>query len=540
MCRKFSLFVMLALGIAFLFGLGTAGAANKAQGINANKCYACHENIRDFHSNGKHARVDCSRCHEETNAHLKDASVKPVTKMEHEVCGGCHKDEYMSLVSMNLESKAKVEKSAFKGRSPLFDKLIMPHGFSKEHDEPRSHVFMLVDHLIVDRGYGGRFSLKDWKKITDAKAAEKDAWSILTDKEPSTGNQNKFIPQSATAANPVCFQCKTQDQILKWKYMGDPDPAAKWDRTSNVVELARNLKHPLNCFTCHDPHSAGPRVVRDALIEAVVDKGGGTYPYDMEKSKKTTMTKITFRDFRAIGILSRPDSNILCAQCHVEYNCNPGLDPKTGDKIGMNDRRSNFFPWTNVFDLKKKYQEAGFKDFRHEVTGAALTKIQHPEAETFWGSKHERAGVECKDCHMPKVKGRSGKIFTWHGQKSARYMKKTTCLRCHSLWSEQEAEYQMDAIQNYIRGKITKAEFWLGLLIDKYYEAKTSGVPEETLRQARNFHDTAHTLWEWWTAENSDGFHNPEAARESLAQSITASQDGIKLLDKALADMKGK
>ena len=52
--------------------------------------------------------------------------------------------------------------------------------------------------------------------------------------------------------------------------------------------------------------------------------------------------------------------------------------------------------------------------------------------------------------------------------------------------------------------------------------------------------DTAHTLWEWWTAENSDGFHNPTLARDSLARSLNASQDGIKLLEKAIADSRTK
>ncbi len=65
-------------------------------------------------------------------------------------------------------------------------------------------------------------------------------------------------------------------------------------------------------------------------------------------------------------------------------------------------------------------------------------------------------------------------------------------------------------------------------------------MPGEVLKQARDAHDTAHISWEWWTAENSDGFHNPTAARESLARSITTSQDAMRSLDKALADLRAK
>ncbi|MBI4690935.1 MAG: ammonia-forming cytochrome c nitrite reductase subunit c552 [Nitrospirae bacterium] len=514
-----------------------ADAQRYAGPIKVGACYGCHSDIKEFHLKGKHAKVNCSSCHEGLEQHLKNASTKPGTKMEHAVCGKCHKEEYESFIAVNLESKAKVEKATFKSRSPLFDKLMMPHGFTKEHAEPRSHIFMLADHLTVDRAYGGRFQFKDWTKISDGKGVEKSSWEVLTDKESNTSDQKAFIPQSATAANPVCLTCKTQDHILKWKYMGDKDPNAKWDRTSKVVDFARDLHHAINCFACHDPHSTQPRVVRDALIEAVVDRNEGTYPYDKEKSKKTTMKKAMFRDFRAIGILNKADSNLMCAQCHVEYNCNPGHNPETGEAVGMSDRRTNLFPWVNIFDYNKKMSDYKFKDFKHAVTGASLSKIQHPEAETFWGSKHERAGVECKDCHMPRVK-KGGKTYTWHGQKSARYMTKDTCIRCHPYWTDKEAEYQVDAIQNYIRGKLTKAEFWLGQFIDTFAKAKAAGVPEETLKEARALHDIAQTYWEWWTAENSDGFHNPDAARESLARSIDASQKGIKIINDAIAAKK--
>jgi formate-dependent nitrite reductase cytochrome c552 subunit len=59
-------------------------------------------------------------------------------------------------------------------------------------------------------------------------------------------------------------------------------------------------------------------------------------------------------------------------------------------------------------------------------------------------------------------------------------------------------------------------------------------VAEEALAKARGKHEEAHVLWEWWTAENSDGFHNPELARESLAQSIAASKEGVKMLNEAM------
>jgi len=218
MKKRFLIAFVAALAFSMLIGIYyTSADAEKAKpyaGTTAKKampaekavkvetCYDCHSQIKDFHAGSKHAKVNCSNCHEGLDSHVKDTTTKPVTRTDHAVCGKCHKEQYESFVSVNLESKAKVEKATFKSRSPLFDKLMAPHGFTKEHAEPRSHVFMLVDHLIVDRGYGGRFQLKDWTKISDAKGSEKSAWGVLIDKDPSTSDQKAFIPQTATAANP--------------------------------------------------------------------------------------------------------------------------------------------------------------------------------------------------------------------------------------------------------------------------------------------------------------------------------------------------
>ncbi len=420
--------------------------------VDAEKCFACHVEIEDFHAQGRHATVNCAHCHDNADAHMQTAKPKsmgtrPVTITDHRACASCHVDQYNSFVQTNLHSPARLEKATFKSRSPLFDKLMEGYGFTKEHGEPRSHAFMLVDQWAVDRAFGGRIQFKDWTYINKAELAANNAWNVLVDREPATSDQKKFMRQTVTAVNPVCMNCKTQDHILDWKYLGEKDPAAKWDRTSKPVEFARAMKHPLNCFMCHDPHSTGPRVVRDALISAVVDRKLGTYPMDPEKSQKTTMTKVTFKrngqDFRAIGLLNRVDSNLMCAQCHVEYNCGPGFDctdPEDHKPVGMADPRTNIFPWTNVFGYKKvMVEDYKFKDFKHAGTGAYLPKIQHPEFETTWGSKHERAGVECKNCHMPKKVLANGKTLTSHQQMSPRYQIKETCLTCHKDWSEKDA-----------------------------------------------------------------------------------------------------
>ena len=105
----------------------------------------------------------------------------------------------------------------------------------------------------------------------------------------------------------------------------------------------------------------------------------------------------------------------MCAQCHVEYNCNPGTDPATGKPIKMDDPRTNLFPLVDVTRIDDFYKHASFKDFKHNQTGALLTKMQHPDTEVYWNSKHDQMGVGCA-CHMPKVKDANGNVTPLTGQ----------------------------------------------------------------------------------------------------------------------------
>jgi formate-dependent nitrite reductase cytochrome c552 subunit len=315
--------------------------------------------------------------------------------------------------------------------------------------------------------------------------------------------------------------------------MGDPDPKAKWDRTSDVNALIRDVHNPVGCIHCHDPHATRPRIVRDALLEGVAREGANPYA---ENKGKDQIEVVAFRDFRRIGLLKDKSSNLLCGQCHVEYNCNPGFEPQSGEKVTMTDRRTNHFPMRNVLDLLNHYDELKFRDFRHDVTGARLIKLQHPEMETYWGSVHDRAGVTCPDCHMLKETNAAGKKFTSHQQVRPRHHVEQSCLPCHPDSSVEEKIYQIDAVRNYTRGKQRQAEYHISVLIDTYALAARSGVAEEVLTQARQQHEVAHVLWEWWTAENSDGWHNPALARESLLRSEREARQGTELLRKAMAE----
>jgi nitrite reductase (cytochrome c-552) len=238
---------------------------------------------------------------------------------------------------------------------------------------------------------------------------------------------------------------------------------------------------------------------------------------------------------RKIGLLERYDGKLQCAQCHVEYNCNPGFNPETNEPITMADRRTNYFPFVDVNNILKAYDGIQFRDFRNQFTGAALWKAQHPDVETYYNSTHEKLGIDCAACHMPRVKDeKTGKFYTSHWQTNPKNYIKETCLQCHSKWDEKQALYVIESMASHYQGKVRNAEFWLAQLINKFSQAQLVGVSEDALKAARTKHGDAHANWEWWTAANGASFHNLNLAKSSLANSVTASQEGLKILEDAI------
>jgi nitrite reductase (cytochrome c-552) len=515
----------------------SAAAKPRAAAFDASACLGCHSPIKALHDMGKHASVGCDACHDGTAAHLADSSKRPVTHTDLVTCGGCHQNQYKSYAQMDWRRTARFEKKQAIGPAPdpAYDMLMTPHGFTKEHNLPRGHTFALLDQFVVDRAFGGRFAPKEsWRYL--AGSGDFKVWDVAVDLYPDNTEQKPFKPGTAAAANPVCLSCKTQDHILEWAYMGDTVPGVKWSRTSKVVELAKSVNHSLNCIFCHDPHAAKPRIVRDALIDVVTRDGPpNLYSQDPRKTK-VDVREMGVRGFtRKIGLLERYDGKLQCAQCHVEYNCNPGFNPETNEPITMADRRTNYFPFVDVNNILKAYDGIKFRDFRNQFTGAALWKAQHPDVETYYNSTHEKLGIDCATCHMPRVKdAKTGKYYTSHWQTNPKNYLKETCLQCHHQWDEQQARYVIESMASHYQGKVRNAEFWLTQLIGKFSQAQLIGVSPDALNAARAKHGDAHANWEWWTAVNGASFHNLDLAKTSLANSVTASQAGIKILDDAI------
>ncbi|HJW51852.1 MAG TPA: hypothetical protein VJ501_07565, partial [Burkholderiaceae bacterium] len=141
----------------------SAPAAAKPAKFDASGCFGCHAPIQAFHDSGKHKGLACSACHSGIENHLGNPASRPVTSTDPATCGACHNNQFNTAYQMDWQRTARFEKKQATGPSPdpAFDLLMTPHGFTKEHNLPRSHAFMVLDQFVVDRAFGGRFSPKD-------------------------------------------------------------------------------------------------------------------------------------------------------------------------------------------------------------------------------------------------------------------------------------------------------------------------------------------------------------------------------------------
>jgi nitrite reductase (cytochrome c-552) len=197
------------------------------------------------------------------------------------------------------------------------------------------------------------------------------------------------------------------------------------------------------------------------------------------------------------------------------------------------------FPWakgTRVEEIIEYYAEIAFKDWEYPETGTPMLKAQHPEYEFFTaGSTHYNAGVSCADCHMPYVSEGAAK-YSSHDVHSPLLNPEQACGQCHT-----DTEYvvgRVNTIQEQVAGVKQNTE---DALIDAINAIKlAAGNPnadQELLTQARDLHRRAQFMWDFVSAENSTGFHNPEYALKILADATNLARQAQMLAAQSVNDM---
>jgi nitrite reductase (cytochrome c-552) len=354
---------------------------------------------------------------------------------------------------------------------PYLKNLWLGYAFSYEYNRARGHSYAIHDIMDIDR-------------------------------------IDRYSEQAGLPA--TCLNCKTNTIPDLLQAQGD----AFWSTNFNDYrEMHDNQKHSIGCANCHDPDNKMKLTITSVpLAEALARQGK-----DWREASKQEMR------------------SLVCAQCHVEYyfeTKDHGVAAKP------------HFPWDKGMNPEEIYQffaqgqpnPDGFKgefvDWTHAVSKTPMIKVQHPEFEMWYDGVHGAAGVACADCHMPRVKSGNVTISSHHWTSPLKSTDsiKASCLGCHSDktpdWMRNRVEYHQRLVWNQLL--IAQEKSVRGHeAVRQAMEFK--GVNEKLLAEAREMVRKGQFFWDFVSAENSVGFHNPSKALTTLASSQQYSDRAVQL-----------
>ena len=325
-----------------------------------------------------------------------------------------------------------------------------------------------------------------------------------------------------------CLHCHAstlntyRDEGLK---AGVPDTPEHWEaqiqKGFEVVcklpfdEAVKLFEHPVSCIDCHDGDTMNLRVSRPAFLNGIRELAKSDYPTPHLPSIERWRKEGRSEEYNPNILATRQEMrSLVCAQCHVEYHF------KGEGKLVT-------YPWSKglrVEQIEAYYDEAGFKDWTHEETGANVLKAQHPEFELWSQGIHARSGVACADCHMPYQRQGAVKVSNHH-IRSPLLDVASSCQTCHRV-PENELLARAEAIQDRNRALLARSEDALVELIDALASAQQGGASGEHLEAARALQRKAQWRLDFVHAENSMGFHAPQEAARILGEAIDYARQG--------------
>jgi len=310
-----------------------------------------------------------------------------------------------------------------------------------------------------------------------------------------------FTERQQVARQPgTCLHCHASVYVA-YKKAGDGDIMRGFEKINPLpyAESRKLVSHPVACIDCHDSQTMQLRVTRPAFIEAIrgVKAAQGIANYDVNK-------QATRQEMRAF----------VCGQCHVEYYFH-------------GPEKRLVYPWAKGMkgdEILAYYEETGFKDWTHALTGANALKAQHPEFEMWNQGIHARAGVACADCHMPYMRVGAMKISDHHVRSPLLNINRA-CQTCHNV-ADGELKARAETIQERTYQLRNVAMDALVELIHDIESARKAGAGDAALKPARDFQRKSQFLVDFVEAENSMGFHAPQEAARLLGIAIDHARRG--------------
>jgi nitrite reductase (cytochrome c-552) len=284
----------------------------------------------------------------------------------------------------------------------------------------------------------------------------------------------------------------------------------------DYFEATKLVDHPVSCIECHDPKTMALRVTRPGFMTGIAAFATSDESAPHLPSIERWRTGDRAKPYDPNALASRQEMrSMVCGQCHVEYY----FKGKT-EKIVT-------YPWAKGFDaedIEAYYDEIGFSDWTHKVSGAGVLKAQHPEFELWSKGIHARSGVSCADCHMPYQRVGAVKVSSHHVRSPVLNVA-SSCQTCHNF-PEEELVERIYTIQDRTARLMRIGEYAVTDLINAIAAGKQAGLSDEQLAAARKLQRQSQWRLDFIAAENSMGFHADQEAARILGEAAELARRG--------------
>ena len=270
------------------------------------------------------------------------------------------------------------------------------------------------------------------------------------------------------------------------------------------------------CIDCHDPATMHLRVTRPGFLNGIAELAASDEPLPHLPSMERWREDARDEPYDPNREASRQEMRaFVCGQCHVEY-------------YFAGEGKLVTYPWdkgVSSDEIETYYDEVGWTDWEHAISGAPVLKAQHPEFETWNSGVHARSGVTCADCHMPYIREGAMK-YSDHHVRSPLLNIPRACGTCH-LYGEDEILARAETIQGRTKELLDRAEEATVELIRAIAAAQKAGATDEQLAEARDFQRKAQWRTDFVNAENSMGFHSPQETARTLGLALDYARQGM-------------
>ena len=286
-----------------------------------------------------------------------------------------------------------------------------------------------------------------------------------------------------------------------------------------------------NCHGAYVPHSAdNPAMDLDYTHETCVECHSGRQVEDHLNSRHSQ----SYEDLQ-----TNDHAGDSCLHCMTTQGAIEGEGSQTYGAEGLVS--------LSCVACHDMHSEENPHQLRAETANDLCAKCHlgshHPQAEedVYFSGPHEKADVECVDCHGLGEHFAHGHVSEWFNHTFWIYdtywpyndTRPVTCSKCHEIeWATE----QLEVIEHTTETMAHAAE---EIIEAAYSVIESAGLSETEAAELTEVVDAASSTVHYWIADGSGGLHNPEATFAAIsAAAHDANEAAVEALELSNSDLE--